>query len=166
MSEHKDIRLSLTQLEGYAFRVDFGEGLPDLLTDEPAPLGEGRGPNPSKLLLLSLANCLAASLSFALRKFRNAPGPFKVEVMGRMERNPEGRWRIPRAFVEIHMAEGAEAAFAEYVYLRDNPAGVHRELWFHEQGDRSWLIVTRDTVTHRILGAELARDVKLKGGAA
>lgn len=64
------------------------------------------------------------------------------------------------------MAEGAEADFAEYVYLRDNPAGVHRELWFHEQGDRSWLIVTRDTVTHEILGAELARDVKLKGGAA
>lgn len=109
MSEHKDIRLSLTQLEGYAFRVDFGEGLPELLTDEPAPLGEGQGPNPSKLLLLSLANCLAASLSFALRKFRNAPGPFKVDVMGRMERNPEGRWRIPQAFVEIHMAEGAEA---------------------------------------------------------
>ena len=50
-----------------------------------------------------------------------------------------------------------EAIF-EYVYLRDNPAGVHRELWFHEQGDRSWLVVTRNTVTHEILGAELARD--------
>ncbi|MDV4143569.1 sarcosine oxidase subunit delta [Shimia sp. FJ5] len=55
----------------------------------------------------------------------------------------------------------AEAAFTDYVFLRDNPAGVHRELWFHEQGDRSWLVVTRDTVTHEILGAELARDVKL-----
>lgn len=59
-----------------------------------------------------------------------------------------------------------EAAFADYVYQRDNPAGPHRELWFHEQGDRSWLIVTRDTVTHEILGAELAREVRLKGGAA
>jgi sarcosine oxidase subunit delta len=49
--------------------------------------------------------------------------------------------------------------FADYVYLRDNPAGVHRELWFHEQGDRSWLVVTRDTVTHEVLGAELASDV-------
>lgn len=66
------------------------------------------------------------------------------------------------------MADGAEAAFFDYVYLRDNPAGVHRELWFHEQGDRSWLVVTRDTTTHEILGAELARDVALaaKGGAA
>ncbi|PZQ48307.1 MAG: sarcosine oxidase subunit delta [Rhodovulum sulfidophilum] len=66
------------------------------------------------------------------------------------------------------MAEGAEAAFFDYLYLRDNPAGVHRELWFHEQGDRSWLVVTRNTLTHEILGAELARDVALraKGGAA
>jgi sarcosine oxidase subunit delta len=50
-------------------------------------------------------------------------------------------------------------AFHDYLYLRDNPAGVHRELWFHEGGDRSWLVVTRNTLTHEILGAELARDV-------
>ncbi|CUX83232.1 MAG: sarcosine oxidase, subunit delta [Roseibaca calidilacus] len=57
------------------------------------------------------------------------------------------------------MAEGADAAFYAYQYLRDNPAGLHRELWFHEQGDRSWLVVTRDTVTHEITSVELARDV-------
>ena len=38
----------------------------------------------------------------------------------------------------------------DYVYLRTNPAGEHRELWYHEQGDRSWLVVTRNTVTHEI----------------
>ena len=63
------------------------------------------------------------------------------------------------------MAEDAAEAFNDYVYLRDNPAGVLRELWFHEQGDRSWLVVTRNTVTHEILGAELARDVALRGKA-
>ena len=57
------------------------------------------------------------------------------------------------------MAPGAEEAFHAYAYLRDNPAGTHRELWFHEAGDRSWLVVTRDTLTHEITGAELARDV-------
>ena len=62
------------------------------------------------------------------------------------------------------MAEGALEAFHDYLYLRDNPAGVHRELWYHEQGDRSWLVVTRDTVTHEVLGAELARDVALAKG--
>lgn len=56
-------------------------------------------------------------------------------------------------------AENALEAFCDYVYLRDNPAGLHRELWFHEQGDRSWLVVTRDTLTHEILGAELAQDL-------
>jgi methylglutamate dehydrogenase subunit B len=55
-------------------------------------------------------------------------------------------------------AADADEAFHDYVYLRDNPAGVHRELWFHEQGDRSWLVVTRNTVTHEILGATLAVD--------
>lgn len=60
-------------------------------------------------------------------------------------------------------APDAMAAFCDYVYLRDNPAGIHRELWFHEQGDRSWLVVTRNTVTHEILGAELALDVKRAG---
>ena len=61
------------------------------------------------------------------------------------------------------LAETAEADFCDYTFLRDNPAGVHRELWFHEQGDRSWLVVTRDTVTHEILGAELASEAKLRG---
>ena len=53
-------------------------------------------------------------------------------------------------------ADDAEDAFFDYQYLRDNPAGSHRELWYHEMGDRSWLIVTRDTVSHEILTVELA----------
>jgi sarcosine oxidase subunit delta len=56
-------------------------------------------------------------------------------------------------------AEDAAEQFYAYQYLRDNPAGEHRELWFHEGGDRSWLVVTRNTVTHEILNVELARDV-------
>lgn len=62
------------------------------------------------------------------------------------------------------MAEGAEAAFYNYLYLRDNPAGQHVELWFHEQGDRSWLVVTRNTVTHEITSVELARDIARNRG--
>ena len=56
---------------------------------------------------------------------------------------------------------GAQAAFHEYLHLRENPAGEHDELWYHEQGCRSWLIVPRDTTTHRIVRvvrAELAGD--------
>ncbi|MFP7569459.1 sarcosine oxidase subunit delta [Marivita sp. S2033] len=59
-------------------------------------------------------------------------------------------------------AADAEHAFCDYVFLRDNLAGLHRELWFHEQGDRSWLVVTRDTITHEILDAELATELVLR----
>jgi heterotetrameric sarcosine oxidase delta subunit len=44
----------------------------------------------------------------------------------------------------------------DYGYLRDNRAGDLRELWFHESGDRSILIVTRNTLTHEISNVELA----------
>lgn len=101
----KTIELTLQQQDGYAFRVEFGEGIDDLFTDEPAPLGAGKGPNPSKLLLASIANCLAASLTFALRKFGNQPGPITAKISGEMARNESGRWRIPRARVEISMSE-------------------------------------------------------------
>lgn len=55
--------------------------------------------------------------------------------------------------------ENAQETFHDYLYLRDNPAGEHQELWYHEQGDRSWLVVTRNTLTHDILKVELARDI-------
>ena len=62
------------------------------------------------------------------------------------------------------MAEDALARFHDYLYLRDNPAGEYRELWYHEQGDRSWLVVTRNTLTHEISKVELAREVARKQG--
>ena len=61
-------------------------------------------------------------------------------------------------------SENASDEFYEYLYLRDNPAGETRDLWFHEQGDRSWLVVTRNTLTHEITKVELARDIALAAG--
>lgn len=54
--------------------------------------------------------------------------------------------------------EGAPEAFYEWAYLRDNPAGPHREYWYHGQGCRAWLVIERDTRTHDILGAVLAAE--------
>ena len=62
------------------------------------------------------------------------------------------------------MADNVEDAFYEYTYLRDNVAGLHRELWYHDAGDRSWLVVTRDTLTHEIKKVEMARGVALASG--
>ena len=110
MSENQEIRVTLEQLEGYAFRVEFdGEGMTALETDEPPPLGAGHGPNPSRLLLAAIANCLSASLLFALRKFHNRPAALQAVATARLERNAEGRWRIPRATVELQLGEAAES---------------------------------------------------------
>ena len=57
-------------------------------------------------------------------------------------------------------------AWYDYVYLRDNPRGPHREFWQHVGGCRAWLVVERDTVTHEIQSVELARDVANKRNRA
>ena len=50
----------------------------------------------------------------------------------------------------------AEQALVDYVYFRDNPAGLHREHWHHSQGCHAWLVVTRDMTTHEITSVEFA----------
>lgn len=51
-------------------------------------------------------------------------------------------------------AEAGLQAYVTYVYLRDNPAGMHQELFQHIGGCRAFLSVTRDTRTHAIQGVE------------
>ena len=55
-------------------------------------------------------------------------------------------------------AAGAGQAFHDYVYLRENPSGLHQELWFHAGGCRAWLVVTRNTRTHEISDVTLAKE--------
>lgn len=108
MSEDDGIRIVLEQEGPYAFKVNFeGTALEALHTDEPAPLGGGGGPNPSAMLLTAIANCLSASLLFALRKYKNAPAPIRAEIVGHKARNAEGRLRIPHADVTIRLADKA-----------------------------------------------------------
>ena len=60
--------------------------------------------------------------------------------------------------------EKSEDNFYKYLYLRKNVAGMHKELWFHQQGDRSWLVISRNTVTHEIFKVELATEFKKNMG--
>lgn len=48
--------------------------------------------------------------------------------------------------------DAGSRAWFEFVYIRDNPRGPHDELWQHTLGCRAWIVVTRDTLTHAILG--------------
>jgi methylglutamate dehydrogenase subunit B len=66
------------------------------------------------------------------------------------------------ATVERPYPNGADALdrFVDYVYMRDNPAGPHREFWYHGAGCQTWLVVSRDTRTHEISAAEPASKVR------
>ncbi|AWB47718.1 sarcosine oxidase subunit delta [Gemmobacter aquarius] len=63
-------------------------------------------------------------------------------------------------------AEGAQPeAWNDYLHLRDNPAGITKDLWYHDMGCSSWLLVTRNTVTHEINDVQ-AVAAAATGGAA
>ncbi|MFT7058332.1 MAG: sarcosine oxidase subunit delta [Pseudorhodobacter sp.] len=51
-----------------------------------------------------------------------------------------------------------------YLHLRENPAGQTRDLWYHETGCASWLLVTRNTVSHAISDVVLVSGVGPSGG--
>jgi len=59
---------------------------------------------------------------------------------------------------ELARPEGSPemADWVEYVYVRANPAGPHREWFHHVGGCRAWLEVTRDTRTHEIIAVRAA----------
>lgn len=113
MSTTSTFDLTATRDEGYRFLIRFdGTDVPPLVTDEPAPLGKGQGPNPSRLLAAALVNCLAASLLFAL-------GKKGVEVKGltatahvELGRNEQNRLRIQRVQVNVTPTVVADASAA------------------------------------------------------
>lgn len=97
----------LRHVEGYQFLLDFGEPLAGLMVDEAPPIGEGVGPCPEQLLVAGVANCLVASMIFALGKFRQDARGVEAQATCDIERNAEGRLRIMAIRVDI--ALGAEA---------------------------------------------------------
>lgn len=56
------------------------------------------------------------------------------------------------------MDEANPLSWLNYVFMRDNPRGRHREYWHHVTGCRQWIVVERDTLTHDIASATLARE--------
>lgn len=49
-----------------------------------------------------------------------------------------------------------------HVFERRNPCAEHAEYWQHVAGCRAWLVLTRDTATHRIHGVRAARDLAVQ----
>ncbi len=72
------------------------------------------------------------------------------------ERDAE-EFSIQGEVAEPRPESGEIDAFVAYVHLRANGFGPTREDWYHANGCRRWLVVSRDTRDHAILGVELAR---------
>ncbi|MGA0533668.1 OsmC family protein [Hansschlegelia sp. KR7-227] len=99
--------IRIKQLDGYRFVVDFGPELPGLLVDEAPPVGGGEGPFPEQLLVAAVANCLCASMVFALGKFKQDAGDVAAEADCVLGRNEEGRLRIQG--IDVAITLGADA---------------------------------------------------------
>ncbi|MDG7008853.1 MAG: OsmC family protein [Nitrososphaerota archaeon] len=102
MSEPPKPRVKVKLLNGYQFRVTFpgveGEGF---TMDEPAPLGALDGPNASRVLTASIANCLSASLLFCLSRSKVEVLDIETDAEPTVERNEEGYWRVKKVDVSI-----------------------------------------------------------------
>lgn len=97
-----EFTVALTLGHDYAQTVDFGlPGVPALAVDEPPPLGAGAGPNPARLLASAVGSCLAASLTFCMRKARVDVRGVRTTVRGSLERNERGRLRVAALHVRL-----------------------------------------------------------------
>ena len=104
MADTQQFSITVQEESNYVFRIAFDDTeIPDLLTDEPPPLGGNSGPNPSRMLLAAVANCLSASLLFALRKFNNTPGTLTSRATATLGRNADGRLRVDHIDVTLHL---------------------------------------------------------------
>ncbi|MGV8894203.1 MAG: OsmC family protein [Burkholderiaceae bacterium] len=97
--------ITITQKENYQFLVDFGDAIPGLLVDEPAPMGSGNGPDPTHMLLVAAANCLSASLLFSLKKYGQDAGGITARATCTIDRNANNRLRIMGIDVMIQFAQ-------------------------------------------------------------
>lgn len=100
--------ITIKQVEGYKFVVDFGAMLPVLRVDEAPPIGGGEGPFPEQLLVAGVTNCLCASLMFALGKYKQDGQGIAAEARFRLARNDGGRLRIAGIAVSIELGAAAE----------------------------------------------------------
>ena len=101
-ARREDITITMEQIRDYEFRVKFDkEQYPDLLLDEPPPVGHDTGPNPSRLLAAAAGNCLSASFLFSARKMRVNIQSLHTTVKVWYTRNEKGRLRIGKMKVAI-----------------------------------------------------------------
>jgi sarcosine oxidase subunit delta len=58
----------------------------------------------------------------------------------------------------------SDEQWADYLFMRKNPKGLHREQWLHAAGCRRYFNVERDTVTYKISGSYKIGEQPPSGG--
>lgn len=109
MSEQRRFTIHLDQLEDYQYRVRFDwESAPDLLMDEPPPLGGKQNPNASRVLASAIGNCLSASLLHCLARDDLPQNGMTTSVTCEISRNENQRLRVSNIDVRITLGEQLE----------------------------------------------------------
>jgi len=99
----QEFKTDVELIDGYQFKVSFtGDHMPALMMDEPTPVGKGEYPNAGLLLAAAIGNCMAASLTFCLRRARANVNGMKAEVFTKVERNTKGRLRVTSVRVVLY----------------------------------------------------------------
>ncbi|MBW7861204.1 MAG: sarcosine oxidase subunit delta [Rhodocyclaceae bacterium] len=76
--------------------------------------------------------------------------PVCREARAEEEFRPKGEARIIRPPVP---EAASDEEWADYLYFRTNPKGLHTEQWVHAAGCRKIFLVVRDTVSHEVAGS-------------
>lgn len=74
--------------------------------------------------------------------------PYCAEYREEEEFHPKGQAHIVRP---ADPTTASDDAWGDYLFFRDNPRGVHHELWVHAVGCRKFFNITRDTRSYAIL---------------
>ncbi len=109
MNLSETVLTKLEFVEGYKFNAIFDEeDVPNLVVDEMKPIGEGVGPNPSRLLSTAVGHCLSSSLLYCLGKAKVEVKKLETTIEAKVERNSEGYLRITGLDVQIRLEVNEE----------------------------------------------------------
>ncbi|MGC1951910.1 MAG: OsmC family protein [Gammaproteobacteria bacterium] len=106
MSERRRFTIHLDHIQDYQYQVRFDwDAAPDLMMDEPPPLGTKESPNASRLLAAALGNCLSASLLHCIARENVPDQGMKTTVICEISRNENKRLRVGQVDVHITLSD-------------------------------------------------------------
>lgn len=105
----ESVETRLLLINGYKFDVDFDvDYIPNLIVDEPKPIGEGAGPSAPRLLSAAVGQCMSSSLIYCLKKARISVRNLETRVKTNLFRNENGQLRIRSIDIQIDLKVNEE----------------------------------------------------------